>query len=626
VRRLLLIAATAAALLAPATAAGSVDLGPCPGVEIEGALCGSVAVPLDRAAPENGRTIPIGFELYRHSDESQPSLGTIVALQGGPGGSSTSLRDLFRFAFGSLLDRRDLLLVDVRGTGESGAIDCRDLQELFDDARLPDAVRACAAQLGDAADLYGVVDVADDLDAVRAALGIDRIDLYGVSYGTEIAEVYALRHGIHLRSLVLDSALGIVQRTDLFGFDREVGRASQHAVGLVCERSAMCSHNPGSAERRLAELATRLRHRPARGVARLFGFGLRVKVDEARLINVLQDGTGLLEIDGAGYALRRGDRAPLLRLGLESLFASIGGAPPEEFSVGDFFAAFCTDASFPWNASDSEAAREASWQAAFGELPEQTFAPFSVDAWRRAEVGLLLHGCVYWPAPRRALAPLVPPGATWPSVPVLVLAGDLDLRTPQASSEQVADLFPNGRLVRFANVAHGAIGSFCAIEIIDRFVAALDAGDTSCAGEPPPLYGYTTFPMLATAELHPVERRTGDESSVQDRRVAAAVLDTITDALTHGEGVGLRGGRALIIFGQDRLILHLHGAKFVKDVAVTGTLLLSLNDLSISGDVRVSGSGTALGRLRFDAGFGTGNHFSGEIGGRRIALFLPDVT
>lgn len=629
-RKLVLLAVLAASLVAPSAAAGAGadELTPCPGAGGVDALCGSVEVPLDRAAP-HGPSIAIGFELYLRQNQSQPALGTIVALQGGPGGASTGLRDLFTFAFSPLLDRRDLLLVDARGTGRSAAIDCPDLQDLLDAGQLPEAVRACAATLGDAADRYGVVDVADDLDDVRAALGIDRIDLYGVSYGTEIAEVYALRHPTHLRSLVLDSALGIVQRADLFEFDRLLGRASQRAVGLVCERSHLCSRLGGSAEQRLADLANRLRQRPVRGVTSLFGIPVTETVDEARLINVLQSEVGLLEVDGAGMALRRGDRAPLVRLGLEAELAGIGSAgPPEEFSVGDFYAAFCTDASFPWDKSQPEAAREASWRSAFAQLPEQEFAPFSVGAWQRAEVGLLLHGCVYWPAPTHQLAPLVPPGAAWPSVPTLVLAGDIDLRTPQASSEEVADLFPESTLVRFESISHGALGgSFCAIEIVDRFLDALDAGDTSCTAQPPPLYGYTNFPLVADAESHPARGQDGDQSTAHDRRVVAAVLDTIEDAVSHPVGFGgLRGGVVGFDLSSFALTIKLRGARFVTDVAVSGKILIALDDFTVTGSVRVTGAGTEPGRLDILAGFGSGNRFTGRIGHRRIALVLPDVT
>jgi hypothetical protein len=171
------------ALASPARSAAStpvptfVTCDPFPGIP---ATCGTVDVPLDRAQPAAG-TIPIYFELDRHSDSSRPSLVAIVPSIGGPGVSNTFFRGLWLSVFGPLLDRRDLLVIDDRGTGRSAAVDCPALQHFVGEPA--SAVRACGAQLGAASSRYGSGDVADDIDAVRAALGIDKIDYYGGSFG-----------------------------------------------------------------------------------------------------------------------------------------------------------------------------------------------------------------------------------------------------------------------------------------------------------------------------------------------------------------------------------------------------------------------------------------------------------
>ncbi len=106
--------------------------------------------------------------------------------------------------FGSLLDRRDLVLVDQRGTGRSLPLRCPDLQY----GRAPDwiAFPACAAKLGSRFSSYRTSASADDIDDVRRALGLGRITLYGDSYGTFLAQSYAFRHPDTLNALVLDSA------------------------------------------------------------------------------------------------------------------------------------------------------------------------------------------------------------------------------------------------------------------------------------------------------------------------------------------------------------------------------------------------------------------------------------
>jgi pimeloyl-ACP methyl ester carboxylesterase len=90
--------------------------------------------------------------------------------------------------FGPLLDRRDLLVIDDRGTGQSGAINCPALQHFTGDVQA--AVRACGAELGVASSRYGSGDVAEDVDAVRAALGIDQIVYYGGSFGSHNVRAY----------------------------------------------------------------------------------------------------------------------------------------------------------------------------------------------------------------------------------------------------------------------------------------------------------------------------------------------------------------------------------------------------------------------------------------------------
>ena len=106
---------------------------------------GSIDVPLDRADPGAG-TIPIFFALVKHSAPG-PAIGTILASEGGPGVSSTAATPFFADLFAPLLDRRDLLTIDLRGTGRSGAIDCPDLQHGVGDQVA--ALRACGTQLGE---------------------------------------------------------------------------------------------------------------------------------------------------------------------------------------------------------------------------------------------------------------------------------------------------------------------------------------------------------------------------------------------------------------------------------------------------------------------------------------------
>ena len=160
----------------PATAAPDILWVQCPAeAEMLGAICGYVPVPLDRQHPDRGK-IRIYFELYVHSNPG-PAESAIMANPGGPGYTTTGQRELGLLLFGQNLDVHDIVGIDDRGRGFSGTIDCQELQH--GTAPFGDAEADCAAQLGNSASFYGTGDIAMDTDAVRAALGYDKVDYFG---------------------------------------------------------------------------------------------------------------------------------------------------------------------------------------------------------------------------------------------------------------------------------------------------------------------------------------------------------------------------------------------------------------------------------------------------------------
>ena len=193
-RLMWLTVAVAGLAAAPAAAAPVATFHPCTDAPAT-ARCGSVQVPLDRRGENpaaDPRTLQIEFELYARRRDNRPSLGTMVDAEGGPGYSTTDSRDYYLELQDPLMDRRDLLLVDQRGTGLSGPLDCPAFQ-----ATVEDYVRRagdCAQQLGGRVDFYGTHAAVDDLADVLDALGIGAIDLYGDSYGSYLAQAFAVRH------------------------------------------------------------------------------------------------------------------------------------------------------------------------------------------------------------------------------------------------------------------------------------------------------------------------------------------------------------------------------------------------------------------------------------------------
>ena len=223
--------------------------------------CGTVDVPLDRANPSAG-TVPIFFLYFRHRDAA-PSNEAILITEGGPGFSATGepgLVGYYRDVFDSLLDTRDLILLDQRGVGRSNAIDCPQIQHGSDDPFRD--IAACGAQLGSKASLYTTAEVAKDVDAVRAALGLAKLDLYGGSYAGLDVQAYATRFPQHVRSATADSPVTVTP----YDFDVPSLRAVNRAIRLICARSRLCRADHENALDDVAWLARRLREQPLEGV------------------------------------------------------------------------------------------------------------------------------------------------------------------------------------------------------------------------------------------------------------------------------------------------------------------------------------------------------------------------
>ena len=195
------------------------------------AHCGHIERSWEPGNPSAGK-VRVGFAFVPARDHGRPALGTFVPHEGGPGYSTTGTGSSYAEMYGPLLQRHNLLLVDQRGTGRSAALDCPDLQNL----KIVYAVAAgrCGRSLGDRSDDYSSARSADDLAAVIRRLDLGNVDLYGDSYGTFFAQVFAGRHGHLLRSIVLDSAYPTYGET---GWYPTQGPAMRSSFVKACRRS-----------------------------------------------------------------------------------------------------------------------------------------------------------------------------------------------------------------------------------------------------------------------------------------------------------------------------------------------------------------------------------------------------
>lgn len=178
------------------------------------ALCTTLKVPEDHAAPQ-GRQIELAIAWVPTEAEAEPD--PVFLLAGGPGQAAREAFPQLSGAFREVLKSRHVLLVDQRGTGGSNPLACRDAEgrNAFADEgdSSPEAARAfaesCLAELSKHSDVrhYTTTDYVADLEAVRAAIGAERINLYGGSYGTRVGQQYAQTHPTRVRTLTLDSVV-----------------------------------------------------------------------------------------------------------------------------------------------------------------------------------------------------------------------------------------------------------------------------------------------------------------------------------------------------------------------------------------------------------------------------------
>ena len=447
---------------------------------------------------------------------------------------------------------------------------------------------ACAAQLGAARDYYTHGDMADDMDAVRAKLGLRKIDVYGTGHATPVAHAYALRHPAHVHSIVLDSTADYPLWPD------EDLDNSVRVAGLLCDRSPLCSAEIRDPEGEIAWLAQRLRRQPLTGTGYdADGNAHRVRLGEADLaFTLLFDKSGPqrthAELPAAARALRDGDPVPLLRLAAENdfplPFEPFDAGEPAQESAASFAAAWCSEWPLGYDRSAPRAQRLAQLNAAIAALPRDFFAPFSKDA---ALTPVPDPHCLAWPAPART-NPIAQPGARYPDVPVLAISGDLNTDHAMVQGQRIAARFPHGRFVRVVAGQSASGWSECARRIIRTFEQTLATGDTRCAAAETPV-----FPGVGSFPRHPRGKRAVVRVAVQ------SYLDVLYTQLFRAEGDegrGLRGGTYTAEFGDTGVTVTLRDVRFADDLRVSGTGFFSFDPgTPNSGRLEVDGPHTRPG-------------------------------
>jgi pimeloyl-ACP methyl ester carboxylesterase len=646
----------AAAALPGATAqrhpirVGSVTIPPCAVSRL--AWCTRINVPLDYRDPAAGH-IKLGFQWYPAT--SGRAVGTILAVQGGPGYPTTDYAADYRGTFGPLLARRNLLLVNLRGTGNSSAFLCKPLQRW----KTADGIAAytldtgkCGRQLNhtrklpgggyvQASDLYTTANAARDVALLLRRLRTGQVDFYGDSYGTFFGQVLTARYAKLFRSVTLDAAYPVSGKDPFYP---QTIRTARYAFDVSCQRSVACHRAaPGSAWARLSALATYLRQHPVKGRTRdPFGDKVTERVTAVKLSEMVNDAgsdSGVYrELDAAGRALLDDhDPAPLLRLTEQDVYTGDSG-PVREFNDGLYQATTCLDYPQPFSYRQTPAQRAAQYAQAVAALPAGTFAPFTVHEWV-TEPEEEFDACIDWPAPAHPDPPITTPPPYAPrNLPVLVLSGDLDSLTTPAEGQQTArDMGPSARWILVRNDTHvnamdDPVG--CASGLVRTFIkdpAALKRMNASCAERTPEVRVVGTFPATLS-RVTPATARPGDQAGRTGLRLAAVGAATVGDAVWrwyYGDGVrgwGLRGGTFRFTGDGSRIGIRLKRVRWTSDTRVSGTVRWNQVSGRVWARLTIAGPGGNSASVRlwyFDYVRHSAARLSGRYRGQRIAATMP---
>ena len=517
-------AAAAATLTKPCTVRGVA--GP--------ARCGDFEVWEDRDA-RKGRKIPIHFVVLPAS-AAGPAKEAVAFLTGGPGEAATDSAAPVAAQLASVRDTRDLLFMDQRGTGASNPLPCHsakpaDLQSYLTGFYTPADVARCARSLRERADVtrYGSAPAMDDLDELRAALGYERLDLFGASYGTRAALVYLRRHPGSVRAVLMHGSAP----TDL-RYPLTVPRDAQLALDGVfadCARDAACHAAFPDPRADLQQSLQRLEAGPVRAPVLDPTRGKMTKV--------------LLSRDRYAEALRA--------LAYDAGSASLIPAVVHRAAAGDFGPA--AEEELAWRRaieSDSRGVHLAVTCAEdvdFISEPEAAAAAQGsfMGPWRFADQKA---ACAVWPHRKLDRSYLEPVRS---DAPLLVMNGEDDPATARYHAERLLHGFPNGRLVVIPSGGHG-MGGLVGIEpcydrIVSQFIRTADARavDASCMAlvHRPPFP--TSFPGGKVVRIAPaaLRRFTGSYSGPTPAEIR----------MQHGRLHALVGG-------EDLLLLPIGAARF----------------------------------------------------------------
>ncbi|MBT8494179.1 MAG: alpha/beta hydrolase [Deltaproteobacteria bacterium] len=422
-----------------------------------GLRCGDLVVYENREI-EDGPTIRLHFVQVFGAESDTAT----IYLDGGPGGDGNSI--LGALATGeegvreALLAGGDFLSISQRGTGLS-------IPALMCDQQTSSAA-ACAAQVEALGDLpaYNTANNADDIDELRQALGYDKLNLYGISYGSRLALEVLRRHPENVRAAI---AGGTVPAHVVWPAETPANfYGAVNALAASCEADAACFEAYGDISETVVNAIASLNEEPQ--VVSVFGqqFPLDGNTYAALLFQLLYSRAtyGILPLAITDLAEGRTDRV------LDTLLdIFLGRGAGGSIAQGMYFSVVCGEIFNP--------VPEASvFEDASAGLPQPILDAMAPNWFS------LQSSCQSWPVgrPLPELSEVVTA-----EVPTFLSNGQLDPITPPTFGAIAKEGLANAQVIDFANSGHGStLQSPCGVQVLTDFLASPDqALDASCAAE-----------------------------------------------------------------------------------------------------------------------------------------------
>jgi pimeloyl-ACP methyl ester carboxylesterase len=429
---------------------------PAPLLATTDAQCAKLTVPEDRSKPD-GRKIDLAIA-WIPARTMKPAADPVFLLAGGPGQSALDTFPGVEAAFGEILRRRHVVLVDQRGTGASHALKCKNeppgLEE-EDSAAAAQFAKECIKTLDADPQFYSTAEAVDDLDAVRKAIGAPQINVVGVSYGTRVAQQYAKRFGPQTRAMVLD---GIVPNTLVLG--------TEHASNLEAAldlQFAQCTQQPACSQRfspraDLKYLMAALRKSP-------FAVSYRDPVTAEPKTSKLGPPHLALWVRMFAYSSLTASLLPVM------LHEAANGRP-EALVASAKSVMTNLEASLNGMMELSVTCTE--------DADETRLDPADADTTLGSTwLDMRKAMCTVWPHHARAADFRRPLSS---DVAALLVSGEFDPVTPPRYGEEVVRTLPKGRHLVLKGQGHNVFAVGCMPKLLGRFFETANAGslDASC--------------------------------------------------------------------------------------------------------------------------------------------------